>query len=120
MAEMRTFETGATRDQDADKLDYEGFLSPLVLEAYARYMHRHRRQADGELRASDNWQKGIPSVAYMKSLLRHVMDRWKIHRGHKVIDATDGHEVTAIEAECAILFNTMGDMHELLSRPLPT
>ena len=27
----RVFETGATRDTDAGKPDYEGFLSPLVI-----------------------------------------------------------------------------------------
>ena len=52
---MRTFDTGATRDTDSDKLDFDGFLSPLALEAFAEYMHRHRQVADGSLRASDNW-----------------------------------------------------------------
>ena len=32
---MRTFATGATRDTEVEKLDYEGFLSPVVLKAYA-------------------------------------------------------------------------------------
>ena len=53
---MHHFGTGATRDSDANKLDFEGFLSPPALEAYAEYMHRHRFQADGVVRASDNWQ----------------------------------------------------------------
>jgi len=46
--------TGATRDVDNDKYDYEGFLSPIVLHRYAQYMHKHRLQSDGELRDSDN------------------------------------------------------------------
>ena len=54
---MRTFDTGATRDSDNDKLDYEGFLSPLVLRRYAEYLHKHRKQSDGKIRTSDNWQK---------------------------------------------------------------
>ncbi len=105
---MRQFETGATRDIDEGKFDYEGFLSPVVLERYAEYMHENRIQADGNLRDSDNWQKGIPKDAYIKSLWRHFMDLWKEHRN---LDTTDGIEV----ALCAIMFNTMGYLHELLS-----
>jgi len=78
---IRRFDTGATRDTDEGKLDFEGFLSPLVLERYAQYMNKHRKQSDGKLRDSDNWQKGIPLKAYIKSLWRHFFDLWKIHRG---------------------------------------
>ena len=105
---IRTFETGATRDTDAGKPDYEGFLSPLVLERYAEYMNRHRRQPDGSLRDSDNWQLGIPKHQYMKSLWRHFMDVWKIHRGCAT------REALIEEALCALLFNTMGYLHETL------
>ena len=76
----RLFDTGATRDTDANKLDFEGFLSPRVLRQYAEYMHkcRLRNQPHGEaLRASDNWQKGMPKDSYMKSLVRHVMELWE-------------------------------------------
>jgi hypothetical protein len=103
----RTFSTGATRDNDDHKLDYEGFLSPLVLEAYANYMHPKRTMPDGSIRASDNWQKGIPFDAYMKSKWRHFMDVWKNHRG---LPAQDDLK-TALLAD---LFNTMGYLHEVL------
>ena len=103
---MRTFETGATRDTDQNKHDYEGFLSPLVLERFAEYMTKHRKQADGNLRASDNWQKGIPLDAYMKSGWRHFFDWWKEHRGRP---STEGVE----DAICALLFNAMGYLHEI-------
>ena len=102
---MRTFETGATRDTDEDKPDYEGFLSPEVLATFGRYMHRHRMQADGKLRDSDNWQRGIPADAYMKSAWRHFMDWWWAHR----------HGGEATEALCALLFNAMGYLHEELA-----
>lgn len=113
---MRTFETGATRDAETGKLDFEGFLSPLVLERFAQYMHKHRTLADGSLRASDNWQAGIPRDVYMKSLFRHFIDAWSAHRGHPARDTLD-------EALCAMLFNAMGYLHELLvakkaARPL--
>jgi hypothetical protein len=78
---VREFGTGATRDLDANKLDFEGFLSPLVLERYAEHMHKARRMPDGSMRDSDNWQLGIPVVVYMKSLFRHFFAVWKLHGG---------------------------------------
>jgi|SRR3989304_7319858 len=104
---VRKFETGATRDTDAGKLDYEGFISPIVLKRYGEYMSKHRVQSDGTLRDSDNWQKGIPKDQYMKSLLRHTEDMWLEHRGF------EGREELE-ESVCAILFNTMGYLHETL------
>ncbi len=116
---MREFSTGATRDSDDGKFDYEGFLSPRVLECYAAYMHKHRKQADGNLRDADNWQKGMPTDQYMKSMWRHFFDVWKIHRGIEVLDVRDGHKVTLDEALCALLFNVMGYMHEELKPMCP-
>lgn len=107
---MRHFDTGATRDSDIEKLDYDGFLSPLVLKRYAEYMHQHRRQADGGLRASDNWQKGIPRSAYLKSGWRHFFSWWSHHRG---VPADESLE----DALCALLFNVSGYLHEQLRRP---
>lgn len=104
---MRTFKTGATRDNEEGKLDYEGFLSPLVMERFAEYMDKHRTQADGEIRDSDNWQKGIDKDAYMKSSWRHYMDWWKEHRGYK---SREGME----ESICAIIFNANGYLYEIL------
>ena len=112
--EMRKFDTGATRSAIDGKLDFEGFLSPLALESYARYMHKHRKQADGKMRNSDNWQKGIPFVSYMKSMWRHVVDLWFLHRGHLRNDQKDGHAINKEEALCGIIFNSFGYLHELL------
>jgi hypothetical protein len=103
----RQFESGAYRDTDEDKFDYEGFLSPFVLERYAEYMNKHRMQSNGELRDSDNWQKGIPKYVYIKSGWRHFFDWWKEHRG---IPTKEGIE----DALCALMFNVMGYLHELL------
>lgn len=104
---MRKFLTGATRNSDDGKYDYEGFLSPLVIERYGQYMHKHRIQADGVLRDSDNWQKGIPKDAYIKSAWRHFLDWWMEHRG---LPSREGLE----DALCALLFNVSGYLHELL------
>ena len=109
---MRRFKSGATRDDDNTKLDFEGFLSPLVIEAYGDYMHQHRIQSDGSLRDSDNWQAGIPFTAYIKSLFRHFIDLWFLHRGYERYDKKDGHKITKKEALCAILFNAQGYLHE--------
>lgn len=104
---MREFSTGATRDNEENKNDYEGFLSPLVIRAYGDYMHKHRKQADGKLRASDNWQKGIPREAYISSAWRHFLDWWLEHRGHRSREGLK-------DALCGLLFNVMGYLHEVL------
>ena len=99
---MRTFDTGATRDTDEGKLDFEGFLSPEALEAFAQYMHENRLQGDGTMRASDNWQKGIPEEAYMKSMWRHFFAVWKGFRAGECIN----------DDLCALMFNVQGLLHE--------
>lgn len=112
---VRRFDTGATRDADDGKLDIEGFFSPVVLLRFAEYMHRHRRTALG-VRASDDWQKGMPKQVYMKSALRHVLEWWLAHRGcaasvyggRKSLDAD-----RLREAICGVLFNAMGYLYEL-------
>lgn len=103
--ELRKFESGATRTSEEGKFDYEGFLSPLVIREFGAFMHKNRLQPDGTLRESDNWQKGIPLDAYMKSKWRHFWETWHIHRGGKG---------NIKESLCAELFNTMGYLHEIL------
>ncbi len=105
---MREFDTGATRDTNENKLDFEGFLSSPVLQRYAEYMNKNRKQADGKLRDSDNWQKGIPIIVYMKSMWRHFFEVWSGHRSKVSNEALQ-------EALCALLFNVMGYLHEVLS-----
>lgn len=114
MQRMREFESGATRDSDDGKLDYEGFLSPMALERYAEYMHSHRVQSDGNLRDSDNWQQGMPKSVYVKSMFRHFMDVWMNHRGIVVVDKKDGHTVDTEEALCGLIFNAFGLLRELV------
>lgn len=109
---IRKFETGATRDTAEGKLRYDGFISPLVAKRYAEYMHIHRIQPNGELRAPDNWKKGIPLPAYADSLIRHVMDFW-LH--------VEGFPEAAVEQDiekvlCAIRFNTDGYLFEVLKK----
>ena len=110
-SQMQQFTTGATRSADGGKLDYEGFLSPFVLERYAQYLNEHRIDADGNTRDSDNWQKGMPRRKYMKSAIRHMIDAWKYWRsapgGCRLQDEVFN------DLLCAILFNVMGLLHEI-------
>jgi len=110
---MASFNTGATRTSEQGKLDYEGFLSPIVLDRYAQYMHKYRSTPDGGFRASDNWQLGIPKEAYMKSGWRHFMDWFRQHRGQPGQDTLE-------ESLCALIFNAMGYLHETLKSTPPS
>lgn len=103
---MRHFPTGAIRDSNDGKLDYE-CLSPLFLRRFAEFMLRHRVQADGEARSADNWKLGMPSQEFFKSELRHLMDVWL------EMDGFEGREDIE-EACCAMFFNLQGFMHERL------
>lgn len=106
---IRKFNTGATRDTDRDKLDYHGFLSPIVLKRYAEYLHKHRIQSDGNYRESDNWKRGIPLDTYIKSGLRHFIDWWLEHDGY---ESREGIE----DALCGLIFNAMGYLFEYLKK----
>jgi len=102
--------TGATRSVDVDKIDPEGFLDPLVVLRFSEFMHHHRKLADGSTRDSDNWQKGMPRSRWIKSLWRHFLDLWLIHRNHPELATEKDLEVTL----CALLFNVQGYLREVL------
>lgn len=104
---MREFETGATRDTAKGKLDMEGFTHPMVEKQFAKYMNMHRYQSDGSIRDSDNWQNGIPTKVYMKSLRRHHDDTWLEHRGFNTPNGI-------IANLCGVIFNAKGMLHEVL------
>lgn len=112
---VRTFDTGATRSADNGKPDYEGYLSPSVIAEFGKYMTKHRHLPNGDLRASDNWQKGIPLEAYIKSLWRHFFDLWTIHRLGSATDH-EGKSVAIDDTLSAMLFNTQGYFHETLKQ----
>lgn len=109
---------GATRSDDANKLDFEAFLCPATLKRYAEHLHRYRLLPDGSVRDGDNWQGGVSKDRWIKSLLRHTIDVWLIHRGH---DAW--HEDRGVDLEdslCAVLFNAFGYLHTLITHGEPT
>lgn len=101
------YDTGATRESDNEKLDIEGFLSPLVIEAYSQYMHFNRKLPDGTMRSGSDWQNGIPFNRLMRSMWRHFKDCWMEHR----LWATKEGRVFAL---CGLLFNTVAYLHQVL------
>lgn len=110
--QLKAYDTGAYRDADTGKVDFEGHLCPLTLEAYGEWLDTKRTMSDGSRRAADNWQLGMSSADYMRSLWRHFLQLWKLHRGHPVYK--NGKPVTKREAACAILFNTFGYLRNVI------
>lgn len=106
-AVVRAFASGATRDTDTSKLDFEGFLSPLVLQAFGAYMNFNRTLNNGDTRDSDSWQKGMPPEVYIKSGFRHFFDMWKFQRGLSIKEGI-------VWAACGLLFNVQGYLHDFL------
>jgi len=113
---MRNYPTGANRSNNIGKPDYEACISPLVLRRYAQHIANYRLQDDGKIRADDNWQKGIPFDDYMKSLVRHVIDAWGMHRGMWLVSRDGG---SLEDTLCAVMFNAMGYLHEALKADTP-
>ena len=107
---MLHFETGAMRNRKENELRYDGFLSPLALQMFARYMHKNRTTADGTIRDPDNWQKGMPDESYLDSLLRHVMDIWLIYRGYP-----EAARESKFESLSGAFFNVQGLMHNWMT-----
>lgn len=104
---IRKFQTGATRGTAEGKLDFEGALSPLVLQKFVEFMRENTIASDGSRRSADNWQKrfGDEHLSIcMKSAWRHFFDFWKEHRGYS---SEDGIE----HAICALMFNVMAYYH---------
>lgn len=106
---IRTFATGANRNQDKSKHDFDGFLSPLFLEAFGTYMHFNRLLDDGSVRDSDNWQKGIPLDVYRKSGWRHWLDVVRVMQGYSIGE-------NLIWAACGLVFNLQGIIVESIKK----
>jgi len=112
MSELRKFESGAIRDKQEGKVRYQGALSPLVLEAYGKYIEKHSLLPDGTHRDNKNWQKlfGTPEEhrqVCIESAWRHFIDVLKEHDGY---NSRDGLE----EALGGLMFNISAYWFSLL------
>jgi hypothetical protein len=106
---MRTFDSGATRDDNTHKLNYVRGLSTQVQQRYLEYLGSHRLQKDGSVRDWDNWKKGMDPEAYRESLSRHTNDAVQASMGLPVPESA-----TLQDLLCAIIFNASGWLFELL------
>lgn len=109
--EIRKFDTGATKSSNANKPQYDKYLSPIVIQRFGQYMLHHQKQPDGSIRAGDNWKKSIPLDAYMESTFRHFTDLWLHHQGFhdQAVESLE-------EALCALFFNIQGYLHETIKQ----
>lgn len=91
---LRTSETGCIRNSSQGKVNYQGALSPLVLEAYGKYIQKHALLPDGTIRDNKNWQKlfGTPEEhrqICIESMWRHFLDVLMEHDGYNSRDGLD-------------------------------
>lgn len=82
---MRTFKSGATRSNSGGKISYNGFRHPLCELSFGKYMLKHQKQEDGNLREPTNWWKGWEKKISLDSMIRHVEDLTAIYNGLIVI-----------------------------------
>lgn len=103
---LRMSESGAIRNSDIGKINYQGALSPLILEAYGKYIEKHSLLPDGTRRNNKNWQKLFGTVEEHKevcieSAWRHFIDVLMEHDGYESRDGLD-------EALGGLMFNIQG------------
>ena len=113
-AVIRTFEGGATRNNDPDRIDFLRMMSLEVLFAYADYMRRNRRQTDKDgnlikLRDFDNWKGGFPPHETAESLMRHVLDLGALTDGIEPM-----RECNIPDTCCALIFGATAYLHKHL------
>ena len=100
---LRMSESGAIRNSDVGKINYQGALSPLILEAYGKYIEKHSLLPDGTRRNNKNWQNlfGTPEEhrqVCIESAWRHFIDLLMDHDGYESRDGID-------EALGGLMFN---------------
>lgn len=98
--EIRTFESGAIRDNEKDKEDYIETISWVAFRRYAQYMTSKKN-----LYGAGNFKLGIDKSSYERSLMRHITKYFinKYEKGNLEKDQ---------DHLAAILFNVFGIIHE--------
>lgn len=114
-AKIRTFDGGATRNNDPVRIDWFKMMSLPVLFQYADYMRRNRQQFDEDgnlvgIRDFDNWkQGGFPHHETCESLERHVLDLAALTDGVKPMRPCNIPDTC-----CAIMFGAMAYLHKYI------
>lgn len=93
------FESGAIRDSQEGKEEYQEAISDLTLRRYALYMLSQAKKY-----GKGNWKKGISSESYSNSLDRHL-NKYRIKKNWG-IDIEPG-----VDHLSAALFNLQGLIH---------
>ena len=106
---FRAASSGATRDLNDNKLVYDKFQHPMVVKAFARYMHGKRSMSDGSMRPGDNWWRGFPRVWLLESMHRHYVDV-QLH----VTGYGEHAEEPILTALCGLFFNVQALMLEVI------
>jgi len=97
---MRTFKTGAVRDDDNGKESYVETISWTALKRYAQYMTSKKAKY-----GQGNFKKGIPIESYEESMVRHMQKY--------IANKYEGGNCEKDEDHlAAIVFNALGIMHE--------
>lgn len=91
---MNKTDSGMYRENKSERLNYLSYITPEVLERYAKHMKI------GEIKhGRGNFKMGgYPMEEYLESLMRHLIALWSG-------DGTEDHA-------SAIMFNIIGYMHE--------
>ena len=97
---IRTFKSGAIRDNDDTKEDYIETISWTAMKRYAQYMTGKKNKY-----GAGNFKRGIPQESYEQSLVRHLQK----YLANKYEGGTVEKEEDHLSA---ILFNTFGIIHE--------
>lgn len=100
MNKITKYKTGAIRDNREGKLDLIETVSWTALNRYSKYMTEKKAKY-----GSGNFKKGIPIESYEQSLLRHI-DKYLRNKYENGDDELNEDHLSAI------VFNTMGIMHE--------
>lgn len=97
---MKIFESGAKRHSGEGKPDFIDAISWTALRRYVGYMDSKKSKfGDG------NFKKGLPIENYEKALIRHL-DKYLRNKYEKGNDEKEQDHLSAI------VFNTMGIIHE--------
>ena len=97
---MRSFKTGAVRDDEDGKPDFVETISWTAFNRYAVYMTGKKSKY-----GHGNFKKGIDIDAYERSMMRHI-DKYFRNKYEGGTDEPGEDHLSAI------VFNVLGIMHE--------